>query len=79
MSALRIGDRVQVDAESEVLVLLAIDNDEAWLRDDLGQHQVRKVEDLSPAHSIAWHRSPWGARRRVGPTPDATAEARESV
>jgi hypothetical protein len=53
MSALRIGDRVQVDAETEVLVLLAIDNDEAWLRDDLGQH------------SKAWHESPWGARRRA--------------
>jgi hypothetical protein len=49
MSALRINDRVQVDAETEVLVLLAIDNDEAWLRDDLGQHQVRRLEDLAPA------------------------------
>jgi hypothetical protein len=73
MTALRIGDRVQVDAETEVLVLLAIDNDEAWLRDDLGQHQVRRIEDLAPAHSKAWHQSPWGARRRNNLVLDAMA------
>jgi hypothetical protein len=73
MSALRIGDRVQVDAETEVLVLLAIDNDEAWLRDDLGQHQVRRLEDLAPAHSKAWHESTWGSRRRTDLVLDAMA------
>ena len=69
----RIGDRVQVDQTTEVLTLIAIDGDDAWCRDCEGNKVTHRVEDLSKAHSSAWHESPWGSRRRTDLVLDAMA------
>jgi hypothetical protein len=55
MSALRIGDRVQVDQTTEALTIIAIDGGEAWCRDDFGGHVEHRLRHLVLAHSKDWH------------------------
>lgn len=50
-SPLRIGDPVQVHTETEVLTLIALDGDYAWVRDGAGRPQTRPFADLQPAKS----------------------------
>lgn len=51
---LRIGDPVQVHAETEVLTLVAIDGADAWCRDGAGGHVQCRLEDLERARSKAF-------------------------
>lgn len=48
---LRIGDPVRVHAETEVLTLVAIDGEYAWVRDGAGRPQTRPLADLVRARS----------------------------
>ncbi len=51
MTDLRIGDPVQVHETSEVLILVAIDGEHGWCRDDAGGHATHRLEDLVLAAS----------------------------
>jgi len=55
MSSLRIGDPVRVSTTTEVMTLVAIDGDDAWLRYEDGGHKAERVEDLEYAHSKPWY------------------------
>lgn len=57
MNTLRIGDLVRVATTTEALTLIALDGEEAWLRDDAGNHLCERVEDLERVHSKAWDRA----------------------
>ena len=51
MATLRIGDLVRVDQTSEILTLICIDGEDAWLRDDVGNKLEHRLEDLVSANA----------------------------
>jgi hypothetical protein len=50
---IRIGDPVQIDETTEVLVLCAVDGEDGWCRDGAGGHVQHRLEDLVRARSRA--------------------------